>query len=72
MKTKEEYLSISAEDLKNLFSKYGTTASKPTANENSTGLGLSIVKRILDEIGGEIHCESQLHTGTEFIVTLKK
>lgn len=72
IKVKDKGIGIAANEVQNLFSKYGTTASKPTANESSTGLGLSIVKRILDEIGGEISCESQLNEGSEFTVVLKK
>lgn len=63
---------ITQEDQRNLFSKYGQTSSKPTGNESSTGLGLHIVKRLLDELGGKITCESDLGTGSTFSVILKK
>lgn len=55
-----------------LFERYANVSSKPTQNESSTGLGLSIVKRIMDEIGGEITFESDLGKGTEFRIKLKK
>lgn len=55
-----------------LFERYANVSSKPTQNESSTGLGLSIVKRIMDEIGGEITFESDLGKGAEFRIKLKK
>ncbi|HAQ41990.1 MAG TPA: sensor histidine kinase [Clostridiales bacterium] len=39
---------------------------------DGSGLGLSIVKRIIDILNGEIICESQLGKGTTFTVTLNK
>ncbi|GGD61776.1 hypothetical protein GCM10011514_27290 [Emticicia aquatilis] len=72
LKVKDEGIGISEDDIPKLFTKYGVSTSKPTAGESSTGLGLNIVKRILDEIGGEISCESQLGVGTEFTVSIKK
>lgn len=72
LKIKDEGVGIDSKDIPKLFIKYGVSASKPTAGESSTGLGLSIVKRILDEIGGDIHCESELGKGTEFTIRLEK
>lgn len=72
IKVKDEGIGIAEADLSNIFTKYGKMQSKPTAGEGSTGLGLSIVKRILDEIGGEISLKSELGLGSEFTVILKK
>ncbi|MFN3850187.1 MAG: ATP-binding protein [Spirosomataceae bacterium] len=72
LKIRDEGIGIAQSELPNLFSKYGTATSKPTAGEVSTGLGLSIVKRILNEIGGEISVQSELGKGSEFTVILKK
>ncbi|PIB28849.1 PAS domain S-box protein [Maribacter sp. 4G9] len=41
-------------------------------NERSTGIGLSIVKKIVDRYEGEIWVESKIGEGTEFHFTLKK
>lgn len=54
-----------------LFSKYGQTSATPTSSEASSGLGLSIVKRIADELGGTVSFESQLGKGSEFVFSLK-
>lgn len=40
--------------------------------ENSTGIGLSIVKRIVDNYKGEIYIESKLNVGTTFFILLPK
>ena len=49
---------LSPEDLTRLFGRFQRLSAKPTAGENSTGLGLSIVKRIIDMHGGEVTAES--------------
>lgn len=72
LKVKDEGVGIDPKEIPKLFTKYGVATSRPTAGEPSTGLGLNIVKRILDEIGGEIHCQSELGKGTEFTVRLGK
>ncbi len=41
-------------------------------NERSTGIGLSIVKKIVDRYGGSVWVESELGEGTAFHFTLKK
>ena len=40
--------------------------------KNSTGIGLSIVKKIVDIYKGEIWLESEIHKGTTFYFTIKK
>lgn len=69
---RDEGVGIAVDELKNLFSKYSKVSSKPTADEDSTGLGLSITKRIVDELGGKITCQSQLGVGSTFEVILPK
>jgi signal transduction histidine kinase len=41
-----------------LFGRFQRLSAKPTAGESSTGLGLSIVKRIIDMHGGQVTAES--------------
>lgn len=41
-------------------------------NENSSGIGLAIVKKIIDLYEGDIWLESELGKGTTFYFTLKK
>jgi signal transduction histidine kinase len=54
-----------------LFGRFQRLSAKPTAGENSTGLGLSIVKRIVELHGGSVHAESPgPGRGTTFQMTL--
>lgn len=55
---------------KSLFDKFTPAARAGTANERSTGLGMSITKKIVDLHGGEIWFESEEGTGTTFYIRL--
>ena len=59
---------ISPSEKKKLFKKYSKLSSKPTGNESSTGLGLYIIKKICNTMGGSVRCESELGCGATFIV----
>jgi signal transduction histidine kinase/DNA-binding NarL/FixJ family response regulator len=54
----DEGAGLSPEDLGRLFGRFQRLSAKPTAGESSTGLGLSIVKRIIDMHGGRVTAES--------------
>ena len=41
-------------------------------NERSTGIGLSIVKKIIDRYEGKVWVDSTLGKGTQFHFTIKK
>ena len=62
---------ISEEEIKLLFQKYTKLKARPTANEDSTGLGLSIVKKYVEAMNGEVWCESEEGTGATFFIALK-
>ncbi|MGL4630448.1 MAG: ATP-binding protein [Leadbetterella sp.] len=67
---KDHGIGIQENELHTIFQEYGTTSSFPTEGESSTGLGLSITKRILDELGGKISVNSQIGMGSEFVVSI--
>jgi signal transduction histidine kinase len=54
----DEGAGLSPEDLGRLFGRFQRLSAKPTAGESSTGLGLSIVKRIIDMHGGQVTANS--------------
>jgi signal transduction histidine kinase len=54
----DEGAGLSPEDLSRLFGRFQRLSAKPTAGESSTGLGLSIVKRIVDMHGGKVTANS--------------
>jgi signal transduction histidine kinase len=67
----DEGQGLSPEDLGRLFGRFQRLSAKPTAGESSTGLGLSIVKRIIDMHGGEVTAESEgPGKGSTFTITL--
>jgi len=72
IKVRDEGVGIQPDEMPHLFSKYNKISSKPTNGEASTGLGLSIVKRICQELNGQISCESAVGEGSVFTVVLKK
>jgi signal transduction histidine kinase len=45
-------------------------SARPTAGESSTGLGLSIVKTLVERHGGTIAVESEPDAGARFLVDL--
>ena len=67
----DEGAGLSPEDLGRLFGRFQRLSAKPTAGESSTGLGLSIVKRIIDMHGGEVTADSPgPGQGSTFTITL--
>jgi two-component system sensor histidine kinase/response regulator len=59
---------LSAEDQKKLFGKFARLSAKPTGGEHATGLGLSIVKKMVEAMNGQVWCESQPGRGATFLV----
>lgn len=61
---------LTEQDQAQLFQKYSRLSAKPTGGESSTGLGLSIVKLLMDAMKGEVECESQAGSGATFWIHL--
>lgn len=70
IEVQDEGPGISAEDQKKLFGKFARLSAQPTGGEHSTGLGLNIVKRLVEAMNGRVWCESELGKGATFIVEL--
>lgn len=63
-------MGIKDSEKEKVFQKFSRMSNKPTGGENSTGLGLSIVKKLTDLIGGKITFESEYGKGTTFSLEL--
>ncbi len=60
---------LSAEDQDMLFQKFSRLSPKPTGGEQSVGLGLFIVRKLVDSMEGSISCKSAVGSGSTFTVT---
>ena len=72
IEVQDEGLGISEDDMKKLFGKFARLSSRPTGGEHSTGLGLSIVKKMVEAMNGRVWCESEPGKGATFIVEMPK
>jgi len=59
---------LTAEDRRKLFGKFNRLSAKPTGGEHSTGLGLFIVKKLVEAMQGRVWCETKPGNGATFIV----
>ncbi|MHB1688161.1 MAG: sensor histidine kinase [Ignavibacteriaceae bacterium] len=70
IKIKDEGHGLTAADMEKLFNRYQRLSAKPTGGETSTGLGLSIVKDVIEIHNGKVWAESKPGSGAEFIIQL--
>jgi signal transduction histidine kinase len=66
----DEGQGIPEEDFEKLFKPYAKASVRSTDGEESTGLGLVIVRKIVDGHGGKIWVESEVGKGSTFHVKL--
>jgi signal transduction histidine kinase len=57
---------LTEDDKSRLFGKFVKLSARPTGGESSTGLGLSIVKTIIQMHGGNVGCDSTQGQGAYF------
>jgi signal transduction histidine kinase len=68
VEVQDEGEGISPQDMKKLFGKFARLSARPTGGEHSTGLGLSIAKKMVEAMNGRVWCESEFGKGATFIV----
>ncbi|HKI55250.1 MAG TPA: ATP-binding protein [Anaerolineales bacterium] len=65
-------LGIPNEAIPHLFERFYRAKNVTIAEIPGSGIGLYIVKSIVDELGGDISVGSELNKGTTFTITLKR
>lgn len=67
---RDEGPGFTEEDKKNLFKKFQRLSAQPTAGEASTGLGLTIVKQLCEQLQASIELISEPGQGATFKVAI--
>ncbi|MFZ1808600.1 MAG: PAS domain-containing sensor histidine kinase [Cyclobacteriaceae bacterium] len=67
-RVKDSGIGISVEDQQHLFERF--FRAQNASNIQGTGLGLNIVSKYLELMGGKITCESELNEGTTFLIEI--
>lgn len=63
-------IGISPEDLEIIFDRFRQSSEGLKRNYEGTGIGLSIVRRFVELLGGEIQVSSHLGKGSKFTISL--
>ena len=67
---KDSGIGIASADIKRIFERFYVVDKSRKRNQKSTGLGLSIVKHIINYLDYDIKVESKLGEGTKFIIEI--
>ena len=63
---------ISQKDLPNIFDRFYRTDASRNSSKGGSGIGLSIVKKILEDHGGKVWATSKEDVGTVMCFVLRK
>ena len=65
-------IGVAPEDMSHIFDEFYRARNATRVEPYGTGLGLPIVKRVVELYGGSIQVESELGEGTKFTFTFPK
>jgi signal transduction histidine kinase len=68
----DQGIGMDKKEVGHIFDKFYRTKKAEQSGEMGTGIGLSIVKQIVNEHGGTIHVESEPGKGSKFTLILKR
>ncbi len=71
-RVRDEGPGFTPEDRVRLFQRYARLSARPTGGEPSTGLGLSIARKLAGAMRGELVCESAPGAGACFVLRLPR
>lgn len=63
---------IAARDLPNIFDRFYRTDASRNSSQGGSGIGLSIVKKIMEDHGGKVWAASKENIGTVMYFVLRK
>ncbi|MCD3349506.1 HAMP domain-containing histidine kinase [Clostridium botulinum D/C] len=69
IKVKDQGIGIEEENLKTIFDRFIQIRNNTTNCVQGTGLGLALVKNLVELMGGNIKVNSKINEGTEFTIT---
>ncbi len=70
LKIKDDGIGMSEQFLSKIYEPFERETSEMVSQVNGNGLGLSICKGIVDQMGGTIQVKSTKHGGTTFVVVI--
>jgi signal transduction histidine kinase len=70
IRVRDTGLGIAQHHLQNIFEPFWQVDATRRTADGGTGLGLSVVRRLVRLLGGEVCVDSVLGTGSTFTVTL--
>ncbi len=71
IKVKDNGIGMSKEFLEHIFDSFSREQTSTTSGIQGTGLGMSITKKLVDMMGGEISVESEYNVGTTVTITFE-
>ena len=72
LRVKDTGIGVASEDIPKIFKEFFRTQRAKRMDPDGSGLGLPLVKRIVEGLGGDITMESVEDQGSEVIVTLPR